>query len=185
MANHKPLVLSSLGRLQRLQPADLLDPIALGSGSPTATAYLRGDGTWDAAQSTNVASTLVLRDATGNFSAGVITATALVVEGSSTNAATVTTTTTTQTQLCSFNAANYGSGKFLIQATQGSLRQITELLVTHDGVIASATEYGTISTGVNLFSVDVSYSAGSVHVYVTSTSTSSTVYKSTFTLIGA
>lgn len=185
MANQKPLVISSLGRIQRLQPEDLVDPIALGTGTPGITTYLRGDGTWATALSTNTASSLVLRDSNGNFSAGTITATAIVINGASTNTATVTTTSTTQTVLTTFDLATYGSAKFLIQATQGTLRHITELLVVHDGTIASATEYGTILTGSSLFSVNVDILTGSVRVLVTSTSATSTVYKASYTLVGA
>jgi hypothetical protein len=99
--------------------------------------------------------------------------------------ATITTTSTTQTALASFATASYGSGKFIVQATTGSNRQITELLVVHDGTTALATEYAIIKTGDTLFTVDVDISSGNVRVLVTSASATSTVYKASFTLIGA
>jgi hypothetical protein len=87
------------------------------------------------------------------------------------------TTSTAQAVVALFAAATYGSGKFIIQATQGTVRHIIELLVVHDGTTAYATEYGMIRTGASLFTTDVDISAGNVRVLVTSTSATSTVYK--------
>lgn len=97
--------------------------------------------------------------------------------------ATITTTATTQTSLMSFAAASYGSASVAIQATQGTLRHTTELLVVHDGTTAYATEYGLIYTGSKLFTVDVDISAGNVRVLITPLSATSTVFRSSFTLI--
>jgi hypothetical protein len=99
--------------------------------------------------------------------------------------ATLTTTATTQTALATFAAATYGSGKFLIQATQGTARQITELLVVHDGTTVYATEYAIIQTGSTLFTTEVDISGGNVRVLITPASATSTTFKTTFTLIGA
>jgi hypothetical protein len=99
-------------------------------------------------------------------------------------AATVTTTSTTQTALASYAVATYATGKFLIQATQGSIRQISELLVTHNGTTSTATEYGILKTGATLFNVTTDISGGNVRLLVTSTSATSTVYRTSFTLIG-
>jgi hypothetical protein len=98
--------------------------------------------------------------------------------------ATVTTTATTQTVLATFAAATYGSGKFFIQATQGTDRQISELLVTHNGTTSTATEYGIVKTGSTLYNVTVDINSGNVRLLVTSTSATSTVYRTSFTLIG-
>jgi uncharacterized protein (DUF736 family) len=114
-----------------------------------------------------------------------VEAPSVVIDGLSfQDTATVTTTSTTQTALASFAAATYGSGKFLIQATQGNIRQISELLVVHDGTTALATEYGIIKTGATLFTTEVDISSGNVRVLITSASATSTVYKTSFTLIG-
>jgi hypothetical protein len=99
------------------------------------------------------------------------------------NGSTGTTTATTQTAVASFAAATYGSGKFIIQATQGTVRHIIELLVVHDGTTAYATEYGMIRTGASLFTTDVDISAGNVRVLVTATSATSTAYKISQNLI--
>lgn len=97
--------------------------------------------------------------------------------------ATLTTTSTSQVALASFVAATYGSGEFLIQATQGVNRQITKLLVVHNGTIASATEFGTMLTSTRFFNVEVDINSGNVRVLITPTSTTSTVFKTSFSLV--
>lgn len=97
--------------------------------------------------------------------------------------ATLTTTSTSQVALASFVAATYGSGEFLIQATQGVNRQITKLLVVHNGTIASATEFGTILTSTRFFNVEVDINSGNVRVLITPTSTTSTLFKTSFSLV--
>ena len=116
---------------------------------------------------------------------GTATAGALVVDGALTDYATTTTTATTQVALASFAASSYGCGEFLIQATQGTARHITKILVAHDGTTAIATEYGSLMTGSILYSVDVDISGGNVRVLIAPASATSTVFKTTYTLIGA
>jgi hypothetical protein len=96
---------------------------------------------------------------------------------------TTTTLNTTQTPIFSFSTNNYGSGKFLIQATDGTFKQITELLVVHDGVTAYATEYAVIRTANKLFSLDVDIETNNVRILTTSTSSNSTTYKVMSTLL--
>lgn len=98
----------------------------------------------------------------------------------------LTTTSTNSTVLLAAPISVYASGKYLIQATRNNLRQITELLVIHDGIAAYGTEYGTILTDSNtpLFSVDVDINNGNMRVVVTSTSATATNFVTTFTLIG-
>jgi hypothetical protein len=98
--------------------------------------------------------------------------------------ATVTTTSTTQTALASYAVATYATGKFLIQATSAGNRHISELLVTHNGTVSTATEYAILKTSGNLFTVTTDISSGNVRILVTSASATSTVYKTSFTLIG-
>jgi hypothetical protein len=98
--------------------------------------------------------------------------------------ATVTTTSTTQTALASYAVATYATGKFLIQATSAGNRHISELLVTHNGTVSTATEYAILKTAGNLFTVTTDISGGNVRILVTSASTTSTVYRTSFTLIG-
>lgn len=90
---------------------------------------------------------------------------------------TVTTSSNTQTQLFAFDATKYASGKFVIQASDGAKRQVTEILVVHNGSTAYATEYAIIRTDTNLFNLDVDINSGNVRILTTSTSSNSTVYK--------
>lgn len=99
-----------------------------------------------------------------------------------------TTSSTTQTQIASFAAASYSSGKFVIQASDSVYGEVhvTELLVVHDGTTASATEYGTIYTGATpLAAYDVDIDSGNVRILATAASANSTTYKVTENLITA
>ena len=116
---------------------------------------------------------------------GTVKATQLNLDGLSIqDTATVTTTATTQTVLATYAVATYATGKFMIQATTGGNRHISELLVTHNGTVSTATEYAILKTAGNLFTVTTDISGGNVRILVTSASATSTVYKTTFTLIG-
>lgn len=99
------------------------------------------------------------------------------------DSATLTTASVTPAVLTSFSTSTYGGGEFLIQATRAGTRQITKLLVLHDGVTAIATEYSTLITAGNLFTVEVDILSSSVRLLITPTSAVSTVFKTTFTLI--
>ena len=99
------------------------------------------------------------------------------------NGEAATLATTTQTQIASFSATTYGGGKFVITATDGSNRHICELLVTHNGTTAIATQYGSVYTATELATYDVDISGGNVRILATSSSTNSTVYKVAETLI--
>ena len=96
---------------------------------------------------------------------------------------TVTTTTTDSTVLFSFPTATYGSGKFVVQATDNTKRQVTEILVVHDGTTAYATEYAIIRTNGNLFNLEVDIDSNNVRLKTTSTSSNSTTYKVTSNLV--
>ena len=91
--------------------------------------------------------------------------------------ATATTTTVSQTAIDQWSASTYGGGKIIIEAKAGAERQITELLVTHNGTTASAVEYGAVFTGGKLATYDVDISGGNVRILVVASSTTSTSYK--------
>ena len=81
------------------------------------------------------------------------------------------TTSTTATLLKSFSTTVYGSGKFVIQShnTVTDETQITELLVTHNGTTAIATEYGVLYTGESVISsYEVDITSGNVRILTTS-----------------
>ena len=91
---------------------------------------------------------------------------------------TQTTTATTQVTLASYNATTYGGIKAVITAYDSSAteRSITELLITHDGTTAVATEYAQINTATALATFDVDLSGGNVRILGTPASTNSTAF---------
>lgn len=80
--------------------------------------------TWTTATSANTASAIVQRDASGNFSAGTITAT---LSGNATTATTATNATNTAITANSTNATNYLT---FVSATTGNLPQLVNSSIT-------------------------------------------------------
>jgi hypothetical protein len=102
------------------------------------------------------------------------------------DSATATLATTTQTAISTVSATTFGSAKFLIQAvdTVTGERQISELLVVHDGTTTYDTEYAILKTGANViatFATDIS--GGNLRLLATNASTNSTQYKVKQTLM--
>ena len=85
--------------------------------------------------------------------------------------------------LFEFPFATYNSAEVVITATEGINRHITKLLIVHDDTTASATEFGTIATGSNLASYEVSIIGANVRITVTPAQSASTVFKIAATLI--
>jgi hypothetical protein len=117
------------------------------------------------------------------FNPGIAAVDSLVNGIALVGAATATIASTTQTAVLSFPTATYGAAKFFIQATQGSIRQVSELLVVHNGTTAEATEYAIIKTGATLFTSEVDISSGNVRLLITNASATSTVYKVKYDLL--
>jgi hypothetical protein len=93
-----------------------------------------------------------------------------------------TIATTAQTPFNIYSSTTYAAAKILIQAndTVSGERQMSELLVIHDGSTAKATEYGIIFTGASaLATYDVDVSGGNVRLLITGASANSTEYKIT------
>lgn len=90
---------------------------------------------------------------------------------------TETTTSTEETVLASFPTNIYGSAKFIVQASDNTDRQITEILVIHDNTTAYATEYAVIRTNNNLFSLNVNVVSSNVVLTTTSSSSNTINYK--------
>jgi hypothetical protein len=64
-----------------------------------------------------------------------------------------------------------------IANTVSGERQVSELLITHDGTNTAFTEYGIVYTGaLPLSAIDVDINGGNVRLRVTSTSAQSTTY---------
>ena len=97
--------------------------------------------------------------------------------------ATTTTTSTTSTNIHAFPHSGFTGAEYTVTVTEGSDRQITKLLVTHDGSTAIATEYGVVFTNTELATFEVEIDGPVVKLNVTSSYASSTVYKVAGTLI--
>ncbi len=91
---------------------------------------------------------------------------------------TQTTTATTQVTVASYNATTYDGVKVVITMhdSVATERSITEILITHDGTTAVATEYAQVSTATALATFDVDISGGNVRILATPASTNSTAF---------
>jgi len=151
-------------------------------GSEGAALTLAVDAT-----TANTASKVVARDASGDFAAGIITATAVKIDSTyNLDSATATVATLTQTAIASFSSTTFGGGKVTIQAFDSvtGARTMCELLIVHDGTTASATEYAIVNTGASsIATYDVDISGGNVRILATGATTNSTQYKVVQTLI--
>lgn len=87
-----------------------------------------------------------------------------------------------QTAVDTFATASYRSGKYLVQITQGSNYQVSEILVIHNGTTTSMTEYGVLETNGTLATFAADISGGNVRLLVTmgsATSATINIQKST------
>jgi len=91
---------------------------------------------------------------------------------------TQTTTATTQVTVASYNATTYDGVKVVITMhdSVATERSITEILITHDGTTAVATEYAQVNTATALATFDVDISGGNVRILATPASTNSTAF---------
>lgn len=89
---------------------------------------------------------------------------------------TASTASTTQTAIATYSATTYGSAKLLVTAKRGTDRQMSEILIVHDGTTASATEYAQIYTNGSLVTYDVDISGGNIRLLATANSATTTNY---------
>ena len=89
------------------------------------------------------------------------------------------TSATTESTVYQFSATTYTGAKLLVCVTDSTAteRYITELLVTHDGTTAVATEYGQVATDTALATFDVDISGGYVRLRATPASSNSMTFK--------
>ena len=87
---------------------------------------------------------------------------------------TATTTATTQTSIATYATASYDGIKAVITADDGTERSITEIVITHDGTTAVATEYAQLNTATALATFDVDISGGNVRILATPAAATST-----------
>jgi hypothetical protein len=147
-------------------------------GALSGAATTAGTVTTNAQPNITSVGTLTSLAVTGNITSGNMSGTSAVVGTySELTGSTATTTSTTQTAIATFAVATYGAAKFVVQASDGTKRHITELLVTHDGTNTFITEYGVIKTNTSLYDLTADINTGSVRLLATSTSANSTVYR--------
>ena len=92
---------------------------------------------------------------------------------------TVTTTATTAVNLLMFKIASADGAKVTVQVTDTVTTevQISELLVTHNGVTIVSTQYGDVFTAAQLATFDVNIATTDANLNITTASANSTVYK--------
>lgn len=145
--------------------------------------------TADSAAVLTVGGTGSLTGVSGAFTAGgAITGTQINIGNTGTGIMQgVENTTTATTQVAAISTAISGTGamKLIVAAKKGSDRQISELLVTHDGTTAVATEYSMVMTNGILANYDVDINSGNLRFLITPTSATSTTFKTIVTLVEA
>jgi hypothetical protein len=113
-------------------------------------------------------------DVAGNIK----TSGAVILPNTSIADGTGTSSVITELSIGSFDGTVYNSGKFLIQVndTITGGYQISELLVVHNGTVASCTEYGIAYTDELLAGFDVNYNLGTIEILATATSVNTMNY---------
>lgn len=92
------------------------------------------------------------------------------------------TSSTSQTSIYSFSTT-YKGAKIVVSVTESTNRYVSELLITHNGTIAAATEYGQVATGSALASFDVDISGSTVRLLATPASSNAMTFDVISTLI--
>ena len=128
-------------------------------------------------------------DVTGAMSAtGAVTGSQINITNSTTaSLQSFTATTTATTQFAHVSASTTGNGamKIIVTAKRGNDRHVSEILATHDGTTAVATEYSMVMTNGILANYDVDINGGNLRFLITPTSATSTDFKTVVTFIGA
>jgi hypothetical protein len=88
---------------------------------------------------------------------------------------TTSTSSTSQTTLATYAVADYDGVKAVITVADSTAgeRTIVEMLITHDGTTAVATEYAIVNTDTKLAEFDVDISTGNVRLLATPASSNS------------
>ena len=91
---------------------------------------------------------------------------------------TATTTATTQTAIATYATADYDGVKAVITVDDSvsGERSLAEIVITHDGTTAIATEYAQLNTDTALATFDVDISGGNIRILATPASTNSTSF---------
>jgi len=135
----------------------------------------------------SVAGTITSLDQNDILATGIITASSGVDLGDpgivTLSSDTLTTTSTSADTIASVSATVNRSATFQVQVTRGTQYHMTTINVIHNGTVAFMSEYGTIRTGAVLATFDADISGGNLRLRATPTSTDSTVFKLSKTVI--
>ena len=63
----------------------------------------------------------------------------------------------------------------MVQASSGTAYQVVEVLMAHNGTSVFMTEYGSVTTGTNLVTLDSNISVGMVALLATPTNATTTI----------
>jgi len=85
-----------------------------------------------------------------------------------------TTTATSQVSIAEYAHATYDGVKAVITADDGTNRSIVEILITHNGTTAIATEYAQLNTAAALATFDVDISGTDIRILATPAAATST-----------
>jgi len=157
------------------------------TGSPSVT--VTNVNAVDAIISGNlsVAGTITSLDQSDILATGIITASVGVDLGDpgiiTLSSDTLTTTSTSQDTISSISATVNRSATFQVQVTRGSEYHVTTINVVHNGTTAFLSEFGTIRTGSVLATFDADISGGNLRLRATPTTSASTVFKLSKTVI--
>lgn len=87
-----------------------------------------------------------------------------------------TTTATSQVSIAEYAHATYDGVKAVITADDGTNRSIAEILITHNGTTAIATEYAQLNTSTALATFDVDISGTDIRILATPAAATSTAF---------
>lgn len=144
--------------------------VNIGTTSGNSTLTIRGNGVGG---STTIATNVTTGTAnlftsvTGTVNIGGVGSLIYMGTQAAVEASTTAVATTTQSVTDTFAAATFRSCEYLVQITQGSSYQISKILLVHDGTTAYITEYGTITSGSTLATLDADIATGTVRLLVT------------------
>lgn len=91
--------------------------------------------------------------------------------------ATTSVSSTDPTAVDNFSVATYRSAKYVVQITQGTNYQVSEILVIHDGTTTYMTEYAVLETNGSLATFTSDISGGNARLLVTMSSASAATVK--------
>lgn len=160
--------------------------VRIGTTAGNSTLTVRGNGTGGTTTiDTNVTTGIanIFTTVTGTVNIGGVNSNVYLGTQTAVSGNTTTVATVSQTAVDTFAAATFRSAEYLVQITQGSAYQISKILLVHDGTTAYITEYGTISSGSILGTLDADISTGNVRLLVTMGSATSASVKTNKTAI--